>query len=321
MGQTLMPETKWERLDHRQPFERAEINRVGPGWNQYDLRTDRQDQSLNLPFESLPPAEPQPLPARPSDAELRQQLQIALDAQKIVEQTLSRAEAAHERAVHHVEKCQRRLAEYATLASELVEHKVTALKCDVGRLDVDLPDGLRRRIADRDLSRSDLQAAEDAAAFLTKELAQAASEAGDAAKAVAALSCAVLNSTAEGIAVHYFASLREAERCVKTLTAFDMYSTGRGGTLPGLVLEVLMGEPKDLRVPASALAGVSTDAWRRAGDTLKADPAAVLAMDDLLPAASPPPPPMTFALTATHSSPHAVRIGDLDQPASDPEAA
>jgi hypothetical protein len=46
------------------------------------------------------------------------------------------------------------LAEYATLDAEVVEHKVLALKCDAGRIDIAPPDALRRRIADRSLARS-----------------------------------------------------------------------------------------------------------------------------------------------------------------------
>jgi hypothetical protein len=43
--------------------------------------------------------------------------------------------------------CSRQLAEFATLDAEVVEHKVLALRCDVGRIDIDPPGGLRRRIA------------------------------------------------------------------------------------------------------------------------------------------------------------------------------
>jgi hypothetical protein len=113
----------------------------------------------------------------------------------VAEETLSRAQSVHERAEHHREKCTRRLAEYATLDAEVVEHKVLALKCDVGRMDVDLPDALRRRIADRDLARTDLSTAESAAAVFLAEMAQASAAAGDAAKAVRAADAAVLGIT------------------------------------------------------------------------------------------------------------------------------
>jgi hypothetical protein len=312
------PETSWEKVDHRQPFPRAEVSHVGPGWDDTS-RTERVDQTSHFPFDPLPPVERLPLPVRPSDAELRQQLQHALDAQRNVDENLRRAEDARGRAEHLLQKCQQRLAEFATLDAEVIEHKVTALKCDV---DVDLSDGLRRRIADRDLARTDLHATEEATSILRVDLAQAAAAAGDAAKAVEALKCSVLNTQAEGIAVRFHASMREAERCVRALAAFDMFIAGRGGVLPGLVRGVLLAEPKDMRVPASALGGVSVDAWQRAGDALKADVQATVSMDDLLP--PPPPPPMTFTLNVTPPNPAQARfLGPLTdaQPADSEEAA
>jgi hypothetical protein len=128
---------------------------------------------------------------------------------------------------------------------------------------------------------------------------------------------------AEGIAVHYQASMSEAERCQRALTAFDKFITPRGGMLPGLVRDVLLAEPKDLRVPVSGLGDVSTEAWRAAGDALKADVQAKSSMDDLLPAAKPQRPPITFTLNITPAEAIFQRIDDDPEPpvASDPEAA
>jgi hypothetical protein len=61
-----------------------------------------------------------------------------------------------------------------------------------------------------------------------------------------------------------------------------------GGVLSGLVHKVLIDDPHDMRVPVSGLGGLKLDLWRRALDTLLADPQAVIPMDDLLP---PPPTP------------------------------
>jgi hypothetical protein len=321
MGQTLMPETRFERLDPRAPLPQPTVRHVGAGWDIGDMRVERLDRTTNLPFESLPPAEPQPLPERPSDAELRKQLQIACDAQKVADETLRRAEAAHERAEHHLQKCQRRLAEFATLDDEIAANTLEALRCDAGRLSPDLSEEMELRIADREKARTELAAAEHAAAVLLTERAEASAAAGRAAEATDRVACAVLNSAAEGIAARFFASMREAERCVRTLAGFDMYATGRGVPLPGLVTEVLMAEPRDLRIPVRGLGTVSPDAWHRAGDRLKADTAATIAMDDLLPPATPHQPPMMFAVTAAHTSAHAVKIADLEPPAADPEEA
>jgi hypothetical protein len=312
-----VPETSFNRLDHRTPLARAEVNRVGD-WSDTS-RTERLDPASHFPFEPLPATQPQPIPERPNEAELRKQLQHALEHQQAADVKAQRARDAHERAEHHREKCSRQLAEFATLDAEVVEHKVTALKCDVGRLDVDLPDELRRRIADRDLARTDLGAADRAAAVLLAERAEASAAAGETARAVERALCATLNATAEGIAVHFFASLREAERCVRALTGFDKFVAGRNGTLPSLVRDVLLAEPRDLRVP---LGTASTDAWRAAGDRLKADVEASVSMDDLLPPAAPQRPPMmvTFNVTHAHASPHARWIGPLKS-AADPEAA
>jgi hypothetical protein len=155
---------------------------------------------------------------------------------------------------------------------------------------------------------------------LLAERAEASAAAGKAAEATGRVVCAVLNSTAEGIAAHYQASMRKAARCVRALVAFDMFSTGRGGILPGLVHDVLMTSPPDMRVPVSALGGVSTEAWTAAGDTLKADTAATIVMDDLLPAA-PPRPPMTFTLVSVpRPNPAYARRLEDPEPA-DPAAA
>jgi hypothetical protein len=89
--------------------------------------------------------------------------------------------------------------------------------------------------------------------------------------------------------------------------------------LPGLVRDVLMAEPRDLRVAANALAG--TDAWLRTGDALRADVEAKIAMDSLPPPTSAPHLQLAFTLTVTHSRLHARKIADLEPPAADPEEA
>jgi hypothetical protein len=246
------------------------------------MAVERLDPTTNLPFEKYPPPEPPPIPVPPTEQELRVKLQEVIAAQKVAEETLSRLQSTHERAEHHRQKCSRRLAEYATLDAEVVELKVTALKCDVGRIDVDLPDELRRRIADRDLARTDLQATEQALSRLRADLAEASAVAGDAAKAVDALLCAVLNAKAEGIAVQDQALMSDAERCARSLAAFDKFITPRGGMLPGSVRDVLMAEPTDMRIHPSGLGNLSTEAWHAAGDALKADVQARSSMDDLL---------------------------------------
>jgi hypothetical protein len=95
---------------------------------------------------------------------------------------------------------------------------------------------------------------------LLAERGEASSAAGEAAKATERVLCAVLNSVAEGIAIHFFASLREAERCVRSLTGFDKFITGRGGMLPPLVPEVLMGTSPGYARASHSKAGSSTTA-------------------------------------------------------------
>jgi hypothetical protein len=60
-------------------------------------------------------------------------LQEVIAAQKVAEETLSRSQQAHERAEHHLQKCQRRLAEFATLEEEITASAIEALRCDAGR--------------------------------------------------------------------------------------------------------------------------------------------------------------------------------------------
>jgi hypothetical protein len=80
------------------------------------------------------------------------------------------------------------------------------LRCRPDRSRPERGDGAR--IADRERARTQATVADGVVAKFPAELAEASAAAGDAAKAVDALLCAVLNAKAEGIAVHYHASKR-----------------------------------------------------------------------------------------------------------------
>jgi hypothetical protein len=263
-----------------------------------------------------------PLPVRPSETELRRQLQHAVDAQRIADENLRRAEAAHERAEHHLQKCQSRVAEFLTLDEEIAANTLEALRCDAGRLSPDLSEEMEQRLIERERARTEAAAADHAVKVALAERAEASAKAKDAAKAAKRVACAVLNTVAEAIAVSFHASMQEAACRARALAGFNMLAGMCGGVLSGLVHGVLIDDPRDMRVPVSGLGGLNLDPWRRALDTLLTDPQAVIWMDDLLPPPPPQrPPAMVTMFAPTPPNPaHARFLGPL-QPASDPAEA
>jgi hypothetical protein len=159
---------------------------------------------------------------RPSEAELRNQLQHACDAQRQADENLRRAEAAHERAELHLQKSQQRLAEFATLDEEIAANTLEALRCDAGRLSPDLSEAMEQRLVAREKARTEAAAADHAEKVLLAERGEASAKAGDAAKAAKRVACAVLNTVAEGIAVSFYASMEKAGRCVRALIGLNI---------------------------------------------------------------------------------------------------
>jgi hypothetical protein len=264
----------------------------------------------------MPP--PEPRPPAPTDEVLRDRLRAALDAQVVAGTVVANAEAACQRAAEHRATCNERLASFAGLDGDYTDAVTEALRND-GRPGGDVADVFAERIAARTQAESAAKAADAACARLLDERNAAEGMAEQARRAVERATCAVLGPVAEGIAVHFHACMREAEKCARALAAFDRYVGPRDGALPGIVRGVLTQEPLDMRVPVSGLSGISPEPWRKAGERLKGDVGATVSMDDLLPALPLRPPATLTILPGTTVMQPLPKPAFLPVPA-DPEA-
>jgi hypothetical protein len=297
------------------------LDRVGGRLDRGPDRTvaDRNDPVIHHHLEPvvIPPSEPAP-PA-PTGEVLRDRLRAAIDAQAAADAVVASAEAACQRAADHREACNVRLASFADLDADFADAVTEALRSD-GRPGGDVADLFRERIAARTVAETEARAAGAACARLLDERTAAEAAAMQARRAVERATCAVLGPVAEEIAARFHAAMREAERCARALAAFDRYVGPRDGALPGMVRGVLTAEPLDMRVPISGLSSVLPEPWRKAGERLKADPAASVEMDYLLPTLPSRPPP---TLAIMHGVTRMVPLkpeGFLPVP-TDPEAA
>ena len=247
-----MAETSFSRIDHRTPLVRPEVNRTGPGWDPTVAPpgSAREDRTTHLPFVvpgGLPPAAPVPAPPPPTEAELRERLSAACEARRDADAALARAQTAHDRAVRHVERSEAALSRFATLDQAVTEHTIEALRCDAGRVSTELPEELKRLLADRDLARVDLAAAGRALEVLSAELASARDGAAAATKRVDAPVCALLARAGDAVAREHAEAVAVVDRLFADLVGLDRFISPRGGHLSQAVREALMAPPIDRR--------------------------------------------------------------------------
>jgi hypothetical protein len=269
----------------------AEVRHVGPGW---DIPS-KAAPGVNPPLGPAPiyTEAPRPLPPQPTEAELRSQLAAAIDAQKAADATVQAAQEANERGLAHVQRCRAALARHIDIDARITDHTVAQLKN--GKDDAALPDDLANQLAARDRARTDLLAAENAAAILLRELSAASQEAGNAAKAVEMLVCRVLSFKAGTIADDCRMKLAEVEATRRTLLGFDKMATAMKVPMPGAISSVI-GE-----VDARAIYGADITPWQRAADALRSDPHAAVAID--VPAAIVPQLPPLSGRSVTKAVP------------------
>ena len=129
-----MAETQFAKLDHRTPIERAEVRRVGGGWNAPGVtRADPASHlPLTLPGGNVAPPPMQPEPTPPTEAELRDALAQCLLARAVAADELARAKATDDRAHRSVEAYRARLDGFASLDEDTTAAMITALR-DVER--------------------------------------------------------------------------------------------------------------------------------------------------------------------------------------------
>jgi hypothetical protein len=259
--------------------ERAELNRVGPGWS--DDRVERHpDYDLHLPLVDTrfdmtpPPITPAPLP---NEQELRGQLAEALRIKSECETMAGRAQAAHDRAERHVERCKGRVAEYAGLDSAIAASTVEALRCDEGRMSPDMTEEQEIAIGDRELARAELTAAESALTTFRSEYAEAAEALGTASETADLLIAKVLVFEAERLALAHEEAMATATMLRGVLIGFDRFRTPqRGVGIPPLLGRVYGGI--DQNTFARQVATTTWQLWRTAADQLRADPQATVTL-------------------------------------------
>jgi hypothetical protein len=274
-----MPTNDFAGLDPHVSIDRAEVNRVGEGWAHSD-RVERPDYTLHLPFDKVPPQPPITPQPQPTQAEVREQLGRAIEAQRAAGETLERAEAAHERTEAHLAKCQQRAAQYAGLDQAIAAATIEALRCDAGRLSPDLTEEHELAIDDRARASAELAAAETALATFRAEHAEASAAYGNAAKAADALIARVLAHIAEAIAIEHEGLLERAKMLRGVMVGFDRFATPYHVPIPPTLGRVYGGTDRQ-----AFARQVDASMWRDAADRLRADPTATVSVTlfELLP--------------------------------------
>jgi hypothetical protein len=260
------------------PIARAEINRVGAGWDGPTRAEAVAPLALPLTVPGgLPEAVAPPPPPPPTEAELRERLSLARAFKHAATETLKRAEAAHQRAEVHRENCARSLANYAHLDAAIAEHTIQALRCDAGRLDPSLSDEAEVALAERDSLRAQLTAADTALSTFRRELAEASQRAGDAARDADRAAVKVLACTAERLAQKHADAVRETTRLFELLASFDRVTGTRGSSLPRSVRSVLVDALPDPR--GNLMRKLDTSMWTTGIEQLLADPLAIIELE------------------------------------------
>jgi hypothetical protein len=277
-----MAESDAPRLDHRVPIAPAEVNVPNRDTPASPHQYDRADMALHHALTDAPRIVPEPRPAwpQPTEADLRMQLAGAIDRQREFDAALARTTAAHERGLHHVERCQTALAEYAG-----IDDALTVLRCDPDSADPSLPDDLAFRLGERERCRVELQTAEHACAVLTREMAGASAAAGDAARAVDHAIARVLGCKADDLAMRYALLKAQAWNVATALCAFDRVATAHKIGISPRVARAIGDVAGQLMRPQNVAP------WTMAMDALRADPMAEVTITLPAPEIAPLPPP------------------------------
>jgi hypothetical protein len=193
------------------------------------------------------------------------------------------AQAAHHRAVQNLESRKAELASFDELEASVTAHTVEALR-DTGR-STDLPPDLRERISAREAARAALFAATVAEQVLQDDVAQTRDRLAVRNKAVDAAMLPVLALPAEGIAAEIHEHDAESKRLRAKLLGFDRICADHPAAMPGAVRDLLfnsrqVGSPQQLAP------------WQAAAAKLRADPDAIVEIEDPGPPSPPAPSPI-----------------------------
>lgn len=109
-----------------------------------------------------------------TEADKREVLRAAIAAREAAGKALDEATAAHARAIVHEAQCRDRLASYATLAEEIDQAAIAALRTRGHAAHA--PDGLRARLYEQSVAEAEHHAALQAVGTFASELAGARDE-------------------------------------------------------------------------------------------------------------------------------------------------
>ena len=109
-----------------------------------------------------------------TEADKREVLRAAIAAREAAGKALDEATAAHARAIVHEAQCRDRLASYATLAEEIDQAAIAALRTRGHAAHA--PDGLRARLYEQSMAEAEHHAALHAVGTFASELAGARDE-------------------------------------------------------------------------------------------------------------------------------------------------
>jgi hypothetical protein len=258
---------------------------AGAAQHQFERRDFAGHFPLHMPIATPPQAaEPPPPAPPPSEAELRTQLGVAIEAARNADAQRLAAEEAHARAEQHRDTCAQRLAGCANLEAEIAHAVAGALRSGTDA------DEVRKTFAERIIERAEAQAsltaAEAAVSTLRDERAAAARAAGDAAKAVETLTLRILAFAAEKIAQEAQSLQAEIMQRRRALLGFDRLVANRTLPFPATARMVL-GE-----VTAQDVLGGDVLPWKHGMDALRVDPQAVVEIPFPAPVVPPLPVPL-----------------------------
>jgi hypothetical protein len=300
------------RLDHRAAIARAEVRVVDRG--DFAVRASqfvRSDPTLHHSLgyvQQQPWVAPKP-PPEPTERDVRAQLTEALAAQVAADEAAQQSVTLHRRAEDYRGKAQKRLAEYASLDSEIAAATMTALRDGID------PSTAREqfgaRIAERATALAAAQGAETAAATLLHEMTLASQRTTDAARAVDALAVRVLAFAATRLAEEWRAHQAEMDRRRTALLGFDRVATPHR-VYASLPVRIALGS-----VDTYETGRADFEVWQRAVEALRADPQAEVEI--ALPPSQkrPLPVPVVYSRTehpALPGPPEAPPDGVQDQP-------
>jgi hypothetical protein len=259
-----MGESSFAKLDHRIPLARAEVRGTTP----VDL-VERMDGVTHSPLSNpdapnihgwSPPADPVP-----TETELRERLIEALDLEAHAARAALDAEAAHARALDHLDKARADLDGFSDLDSAIASSVIDSLRDDTA-----LVTDFDEAILARDRARTIHQAAEVAQSTLRAEHVAAQHVATTATQAVEKIIVAILYHEATRMADRHNDLVAQASVIADHLRALNLHAGGHAVPMPSKVRTIL---GNDLTALARAR---DKSQWVRAAAALRDDPATIV---------------------------------------------